>query len=281
MIGAIDDTLETLLKRGIPIQDDEIEITFNQPKREWSARLNRPTVNLFLYDLRENVRLRTQSPAWRTADRQPGEGSVTQARQPVPFDIHYLVTAWANDPVDEHRLLTRTLAAFLRYPVVPDNLIKGLLTDQPLPLNINIARQDELQDTDRMWGALDNELRPGLGCSLTIFIDPFDTITTPIIGQRQLDVGQSYQPDTRQFSSPDAVDRFWAVGGTIHSAKPLDNLHVTVIERGLEIPLSDNGEYIIGKLRPGSYTLEVSAAGRAPSQHPIAVPADSYDIILD
>ena len=60
MIADLDETLQQLLKNELPIKNGEIDIKFEQPKREWSARLSKPTVNFFLYDLRENVKLRAQ-----------------------------------------------------------------------------------------------------------------------------------------------------------------------------------------------------------------------------
>ena len=58
MIADLDETIRQLLIAEIPIRNGEIDIKFDQPKREWSARLTRPTINFFLYDVRENVILR-------------------------------------------------------------------------------------------------------------------------------------------------------------------------------------------------------------------------------
>ena len=35
-----------------------VDVKFDQPKREWSSRISKPTLNLFLFDMRENLRLR-------------------------------------------------------------------------------------------------------------------------------------------------------------------------------------------------------------------------------
>ena len=58
MFDELDEALRRLLIREIPIKNNEVDISFDQPKSEWSARLNRPTVNLFLHDVRENTKLR-------------------------------------------------------------------------------------------------------------------------------------------------------------------------------------------------------------------------------
>ena len=58
MIADLDETIRRLLIRELPVKNGEIDIKFNQPAREWSARLQGPTLNLYLYDVRENNTLR-------------------------------------------------------------------------------------------------------------------------------------------------------------------------------------------------------------------------------
>ena len=58
MIADLDETIKQLLVKDMPIKNGEIDVKFDQPKREWSAKLTKPTVNFFLYDVRENADLR-------------------------------------------------------------------------------------------------------------------------------------------------------------------------------------------------------------------------------
>jgi hypothetical protein len=58
MIADLDETIRKLMIAEIPIKNGEIEVSFEQPKREWSSRLSKPTINFFLYDVRENNILR-------------------------------------------------------------------------------------------------------------------------------------------------------------------------------------------------------------------------------
>ena len=62
MINDLDEVLRQFLVRELPIKNSEVDIAFDQPAREWSARVSRPTLNLFLYDLRENQKLTTPPP---------------------------------------------------------------------------------------------------------------------------------------------------------------------------------------------------------------------------
>jgi len=89
VISDVDETLRKLLIEEIDIKGNEIDIQFDQPKREWSSRLSKPTINLFLFDLRENLRLRA-SEQYRTIARPDGSSEVR--RNPVRMDLRYLMT---------------------------------------------------------------------------------------------------------------------------------------------------------------------------------------------
>ena len=93
MIDDLDEALRDLLVRELPIRNNEVDITFDQPKRDWAARLSRPTLNLYLYDLRENLKLRREA-SQREIERRPS--SVISLRPAIRMDLNYLVTAWAT-----------------------------------------------------------------------------------------------------------------------------------------------------------------------------------------
>ena len=54
MLADLDESLRTLLTRELGRHGfDGVEVVFEAPTKEWAAALSSPTVNLFLYDLRE------------------------------------------------------------------------------------------------------------------------------------------------------------------------------------------------------------------------------------
>ena len=122
MIDDLDDALRDLLIREMPIKNHEIDISFGQPNKEWSSRLSRPTLNLYLHDIRENPTLR-RDQNFSELERRPD--SVVQRRPPHRIALHYLVTAWATAPEDEHRMLARALLALLRYPGIARRRVAG------------------------------------------------------------------------------------------------------------------------------------------------------------
>ena len=98
MIDELDEVLRKFLIREIPIKNSDVDIKFDMPKREWSARLNRPTLDLFLYDIRENAKLRQAQPMWEVERKND---QAIQRRKPVRLDLHYMITAWASEPEDD------------------------------------------------------------------------------------------------------------------------------------------------------------------------------------
>lgn len=269
MIDDLDDVLKQLLIRELPVKNGEINIEFDQPKREWSSRLSRPTLNLFLHDLRENNTLRQTE--WQIT--RNGDGSTTRRRTPARVDLHYMITAWAEDVGDQHSLLSRTLMALLRFPILPDDLLPETLRDQPMPIPIRLAEQEALRNPADIWGAMDNELRPAITCIVTLAFNPYRPLTGPLVKSRDLRF--------KQIAEDKPQDRFWMVGGTVRSAGPLPKIQLTLDERGLNIPVAANGDYVIGNLETGDYTLTLSAEGRPPLKRKITVPSPAYDIDLE
>jgi hypothetical protein len=276
MIDDLDEVLRHLLVREIPIKNGEVDVKFDQPRREWSARLNRPTLNIFLYDIRENAKLRQARAAWQI-ERQP-DGTALQRRKAVRVDLHYLITAWANEPEDEHRMLTGILLALFRNPELPEDLLPESLHDQPAPISITVAQENELQNPTDIWNVLDNEMRPVVNCVLTMAIDPYQPVVSPLVRTRELRFGQAAMPAQRQLDQPAAPDIFWTIGGTLHSQHPLEQVRLTLVERGLDVPVLPEGRFNIGRLEAGNYTLEAVVDGGRPRRYPITVPSPDYDI---
>lgn len=276
MISHLDDVLRQLLVRELPVKNHEVEIKFDQPKREWAAQLNRPTLNLFLYDVRENADLRQTRPAWEVVGQNGGK--VTRRRRPVRVDVHYMITAWATDPKDEHRLLSRTLLVLFRTPELPQDLLPEALQDQPVPIAVMADQADTLRNPAETWSALDNELRPTVPLVVTLALDPYQPVTSPLVYTRELRLGPSAEPWTEKFEEESAVEDFWTIGGTLRSAKPLDRVELVLVEKGVNVPLQAEGRFTIGNLKQGDYTLQVSVEGKKPRRYKVKVPAPDYHL---
>lgn len=178
MIDQLDDALREFLIRELPIRENEVDIAFDQPRREWSARLSRPTINLFLRDIRENTKLRTPGPAFQ--DRRTGE-SVSVLHHGLRFDLFYLVTAWAKDPLDEHRILSRMLSALFRLRAIPEDILAEHVPGQENGVPLKLAQYETQGGISDLWSVLDNELRPAIDIVATATLQPYVDTTVPMV----------------------------------------------------------------------------------------------------
>ena len=78
MINDLDETIKQLLIKRGALDPAEIDINFETPDREWSASISKPTVNIYLYDMRENHQLR--STEWTVT--RDGNGNATKNELP-------------------------------------------------------------------------------------------------------------------------------------------------------------------------------------------------------
>jgi hypothetical protein len=280
MFDEIDEVLRKLLVREIPIVNGEIDIAFDQPRREWSARLSRPTINIFLYDIRENVKLRQQGQG-PEFERAVLASSITQKHKAHRVDLHYALTIWAKEPEDEHRLLAATLLALFRHTTLVDDLPESL-RDQPTPIALQVAQYDELEKPSDLWNVMDNQQRPVINLEVTLALHPFKPLVGPIVRTRELVIGQAVEPaTTRQLNAGAGDRRTWTVGGQVHSKNgPLNEVRVLLLPAGEEINVQADGRFVLNRLEEGEYTLEISAAGRAPVRHAIKVPMPDYDVVI-
>ena len=286
MIDDLDEALRDLLIRDMPISSNEIDIAFDQPTRDWASRLSRPTLNIFMHDVRENNKLRTQQPYLSST---VSGVSATMSASPVRLDVHYMVTAWANDPSDEHRLLGRMLMVLYRYKALPEEFQYGVLDEQEYEILMKVAQYDQRDVRREIWSMLDNEMRPIVDLTMTLAIEPYADWTVPLVRETSVSFGQMdpyglNNSNNGNLNSSGLVigDQFHSVTGMVHSTFPLEHLSVQLQELAVPVTVAPNGRYSIMNLRPGSYTLEVWTGQNEPSQHVIEVPSNpaEYDIYL-
>ena len=162
MIQDVDESLRALVKRDA-LNGSKADIAFDAPNKEWSSRRNTPTVDLYLYDIREDLEQR--EVMWEEVRGDSQNARLITERRPPPrrFKLSYLVTAWTQRPEDEHRLLSALLACFLRNQTMPADMLTGALaqTRQPITLNIALPPPQDRSISD-VWSALGGELKASL-----------------------------------------------------------------------------------------------------------------------
>ncbi|WP_395574267.1 DUF4255 domain-containing protein [Streptomyces sp. BK79] len=164
MIHEVDEVLKSLLGSGA-LTGSGIDVSFEAPTRDWAARRNAPVVNVYLYDIREDVARRHRGHMEVRDERDV----VVRRRQPPRwFRLSYLVTAWTKTPQDEHRLLSAVLATLLPREVLPPAELPPSLRALGLSVPLTVAGiQSEARSLAEIWSALGGELKPSLDLVVT------------------------------------------------------------------------------------------------------------------
>jgi len=165
MIAEVDQALGELV-REIPGVPKDVDVVFDAPTKDWAARRNAPTVNLYLYDIREDLRRRERGFVESRNDR-----GIVVSRAPGPrfFKLSYLVTAWTQRPEDEHRLLDGLLRSLLPYDALPAELMTGTLAGAGRPVAVTVALPPpEDRAFADVWSSLGGELKPSLDVVVTV-----------------------------------------------------------------------------------------------------------------
>jgi hypothetical protein len=159
MIHEVDEALRRLV-REVALRATDIEVSFDAPTKDWAARRNAPTVNVYLYDIREDMRRRQRGML-----NEYGPTGQVAARHLPPrhIKLSYLVTAWTQRPEDEHRLLSALLTGFLPHEAMPAGLLSGSLSvlGLPVPMTVALPPPEDRAFAD-VWTALGGELKPSL-----------------------------------------------------------------------------------------------------------------------
>jgi hypothetical protein len=187
MLHLLDESLEAFLRAAVPLAQRDVDVVFEAPDGDWAAGLSaRPTVNLYLWDVRPNL-----------SEREFGEELISREdgrrfrRDPLPrVDCRYLVTAWTTEVGNEHKVLGDVLAVLLLHPVIPAEYLRGpFATVRPLP-GIRLRSGDGTDNSD-FWSALGGQLKPGLDLVVTATVDatmsvlagpPVEKVQPSIIG---------------------------------------------------------------------------------------------------
>lgn len=158
MIHEVDEAIRRMLAAaGVPGGGGEL--SFDAPTKDWAARRNAPTVNVFLYDIREDVPRRHAGGAEVYDD----DGVLVGWRGPARwFELAYLLTAWTNRPQDEHRLLSEVLACLVRHERFAREWLTGSLAELGLTVVLNSAQPPDGRATSEMWSAMGGELKPSI-----------------------------------------------------------------------------------------------------------------------
>jgi hypothetical protein len=273
MLADLDETLRNLLKAELEVHGFEgVDIAFDAPSRDWSGQLSKPTVNVFLYDLRETESLRTSE--WGRLSRN---GRTFETRPPMVMEASYAVTAWTQAVEDEHRLLSQVLAIFFAYPEIPQDKLNGRLANgsQAWPIKARIG-QGKGEKSD-FWSAVGGQYKVSLDYVVRLSVE------SGAMRERGPEV-RTHTIRTQLTDAPRAtVLEMHRSGGKVTDKKgqPLGDVWITLPDLGSWTSSRSDGEFRFDRLPPGRHRVVARTAdGREADSH-IEVPGSGVDLKID
>ena len=281
MIDDLSQTLRTILTRSGLDPLKSAQIVFDRPADPFTPQ--QTTVDLFLYDIREDVELRSNQPVFERIN-----GRVVTHTPPLRIACSYLVTAWPGGETGdaaallEQRLLSQTLQVLAAQPTIDPKFLQGSLKGQEPPLPLVTALVDPQKNLSEFWTALGNKLRPSLTVRATISItDLIPPKTEPMVIIEHLRSGVRSALGEESIT-PETLEESFRIGGRVSDAlsRPVGAATVTIVELGLTTRTDLDGRFVLGMTIAGDFTLRVKT-DTANSIFPIKIPApdgESYNL---
>ena len=149
VIGDVTETLQGILvNQQLPART--FDVSLKSPAEESIVAAMKPVVNLFLFRVVENANRKNQR--W-----QP-RGPTTLQYPPLTLDLFYVMTPFAEDKVDEHKVLGEAMRIFYDRAIIEAADLQGSLAHSGEELKIDLCQFD-IEELTRIWNALSKPYR--------------------------------------------------------------------------------------------------------------------------
>jgi hypothetical protein len=272
MIQDLSRTLQTILSQpGLPAPLSNALIAFDRPEESFHPL--QTTVDLFLYDLRENLELRSNE----LTITKSGNRAVTH-KAPLRLACSYMATAWPvggmEPALQEQQLLSQVFQALGRFPTIPSTFLQGALVGQEPPLPMVALHPDALKNLAEFWSSLGNTLRLSLTLTVTISVPLFDDLTDFLVTTTTAGVS----------AGKGTSDTWLQFGGQVFDnlANALPGALVDLLDAGLRTRTGNSGVFVFSGVQAGSHTLRVVATGFQPLTQVVTVPGlpENFQVTL-
>ena len=271
MLAELDEALRSLLRAELGSHGfNGVEIAFDAPTREWAAGTSTPTLNLFLYDMREAQR--GAAAEWQ---ERRSNGRATLERPPLWIDCAYSITAWTRAVQDEHRMLSQALAVLLAHSRLPAHVLGDGLAAQADTILTRVATGKAEPSAD-FWGALGGQYKLSLDYVVTLRCDPGVTL------QRGPEVrSQTVRVHDRDGRRGTTTDLHRAAGVVRHEdGSPAAGAWLALPEAGAFATAGGDGRFSFSRVPPGTHRCECRAAGGETAEGELTVPGGTLELTL-
>jgi len=250
------------------------EVSFVTPEKGHTP--TKETVDLFLYETRENRELRDPAPVVTTEN-----GRSIRRRPPLRVDCAYMVTTWskktgADKVAAEHRLLGQAFNWLSRFPIIPAGYLQlAGLTGQAFPPPTLVAQMDAAKNAGEFWNALGVAPRPFFNVIVTVAMDLDRATGDPIVTTL-----------TAGYHAGDAasLEERVSIGGTVRDRQgnPLADAWVRLDPQGVTGVTDAKGRFLFQHVARGTgLTLRARAPGLVDAvRAPLEIPSISRDYDL-
>jgi hypothetical protein len=270
-LADLDEALRTLLRRELENHGFEgVEIAFDAPASDWSAKLTAPTVNLFLYDLRENLGQSEASPRDVRVN-----GANMSAPPPMRLEVTYAVTAWTKAVEDEHRLLSQVLAILFSHTSLPADLLSGRLAgaSQLRAIETEVGRPKE--EKADFWTSIGGRYKASIDYAVRVEVESGLMFTR----------GPDVRSQTMRLEldgvrrTMEELQRF---GGVVRDAngEPVADAWVALPDLGKMTSSDRQGRFIFDGVRSGDHRVEARTTAGEEASGVAKVPGGGVDLEL-
>jgi hypothetical protein len=271
LAAGLHEVLARLMYEKGKVSPRDVDVRFDPPRRDWVGALTRPTIDFYLFDVRENTELRHSD---LQANRTPG--MTTYKLPPRRFDLRYMVSALTTRVQDEHILLWRTLAVLLKHSSLPREILPDSFVVADPPISTQVQQRDEEQLFMDLWSGFEVHPRPTLLYTVTAPIDLDVTIEAPLVLTRTARYRNVMSPDL-------PMDTMTHIGGTLTNADgtPIENAKIQIEGRASAPVRTDaKGRFVLVGVPDGQLALRVSRNGEPGKPMTLTVPSDQYELVL-
>lgn len=275
MLADLDETIRQLVGGQLALHGfDGVDIAFDTPDREWSAKLSTPTVSFFMHDIRE------------TKDRRPidwepmaGDGSPRELRPPLRVDCAFAVTAWTREIEDEHRLLSQVMAILYAFPRLEGEVLVPALADtasQRFPIHTRVG-QPRTEGGAEFWSAIGGTYKASIDYTVTLSCEP-GTVRTrgPAVTSQTIRLLDVDGPRGK-------AEEIHRLRGVVvgSDGEPVPDAWVVIADSpGAWEATDELGRFVVDRLPTGSYTLDVRAPDGREASEKVDVPGEEATIEL-
>jgi hypothetical protein len=271
-IADLDDAVRLLLKRELDKRGFEgVEIAFDAPSKEWSGKLTGPTVDLFLYDLRE-----ASNRAELTPTEVRGNGIASLAPPPLRLELTYAVTAWTKAVEDEHRLLSQVLAILFSYKRLPPEVIAGHVEGASRLREAETAVGRPREEKADFWTSVGGQYKASVDFVVHITVESGATIVRgPEVRTQTLRASLSERRET-------TVSEFHRLGGTVRDTdgEPIADAWVALPESGRWTATDRDGRFLVDRLEPGLQPLVARTIQGGEIKWTVSVPGEPVELVI-